>query len=70
MFPSRNPVAQRLDARPRMLGGATRMSSESADTVNIVEPMPPSSRNAISCQYAVANAQPPVDTATTLNPIT
>ena len=50
MLPSRKPVAHRLDARPRMLAGATRISSDSADTVNIVEPIPPSSRSAISCQ--------------------
>ena len=61
-------MAHLPDARPRMLGGASRMSSDSAETVNIVEPIPPSTRSAISCQYAAAKAHAPVDTATMPRP--
>ena len=49
-LPSRNPVAHIPEARPRMRAGASRMSSDSADTVNIVEPIPPSPRSRSSCQ--------------------
>ena len=56
------------DARPRNPTGARRMSSESALTVNIVEPMPPSPRSASRCQYSPANAHAPVVSATMASP--
>ncbi len=57
------------DTRPRRSGGAIRISSPSADTVNMVEPIPPSDRNSRSCQYVCATAQRPVETATTVSPV-
>ncbi|SHV75446.1 Uncharacterised protein [Mycobacteroides abscessus subsp. abscessus] len=37
-------------ARPRISSGAMRTSSAAADTVNMVEPTPPTERNTSSCQ--------------------
>ena len=53
-----------------MCSGASRTSNDSADTVNIVEPIPASTRSTIRCQYAPANARPAVVTATTARPVT
>jgi hypothetical protein len=38
------------DARPRSGVGVSRISSAIAETVNMVEPMPPSDRKIRSCQ--------------------
>lgn len=35
-------------ARPRIVGGEILISREAADTVNIVDPMPPTARKASS----------------------
>jgi hypothetical protein len=49
-LPVRNPVLHRPEARPRSSAGVSRMSSAIAETVNMVEPMPPSDRKIRSCQ--------------------
>ena len=51
-----------------MAGGASRTSIEIDETVNIVDPMPPSERNTSSCQYSAAKAHAPVETATMPSP--
>ena len=56
------------DARPRIVGGASRTSIVTDATVNIVDPIPPSDRNSSSCQYSAANAHAPVDVATMPSP--
>ena len=48
--PMRKALPYIDETRPRMLGGASRTSSAIAETVNIVEPMPPSERKMSSCQ--------------------
>ena len=50
MPPIRNELAYADDTRPRIVGGARRTSSAIAETVNIVEPMPPSPRKTSSCE--------------------
>jgi hypothetical protein len=46
------------------------MMSAIADTVNIVEPMPPRPRNSSSCQYVCAAATAYVEAATMRRPAT
>ena len=48
MPPSRKPPWNAAEDWPRLSGGATRSSSENADTVNIAEPKPPAPRSTIS----------------------
>lgn len=48
--PIRKLVDHRPDTRPRCSGGEMRITSASDDTVNIVEPMPPTERKTRSCQ--------------------
>ena len=68
MLPSRKPVAHQPDARPRRLGGDIRTSSDKEETVNIVDPMPPTTRRVMSCQYCAANGMAAFVIATTATP--
>ncbi len=49
-LPSRKLVAHSPVERPRSAGGVIRTSRASAETVNIVDPIPPSDRNSSNCQ--------------------
>ena len=68
MPPTRNALAYAEETRPRMCGGARRTSSAIAETVNIVEPMPPSPRSTSSWAYDCANAVASEEAATTSRP--
>ena len=49
--PSRNDVENIPATRPRASVGMIRIIKPSAETKNIVDPIPPSDRNSSSCQY-------------------
>jgi hypothetical protein len=48
--PTRNALENMPATRPRASFGLIRIISPSAETKNIVEPIPPSERNTSSCQ--------------------
>ena len=50
IVPIRKLVAYSPETRPRFSGGEIRISRPSAETVNMVDPMPPRPRNTSNCQ--------------------
>lgn len=68
--PTRNAPENIPATRPRASCGLIRIIRASAETKNIVEPIPPSARKNNSCQYVSATAQAAVDRATISTPLT